>query len=195
MNKKNIKIIPAEITHVKELATLHIRAWQEAYKNIVPQEIMSSLSIEGRTKAFTEAIHGKSKNTYSCMLNNVVIGFVTLGNCRDSDINNAGEIWGIYLDPKFWRKGIGTELANWAIDYLKQSGFNKIILWVFKDNLPSRKFYESIEYVVGSLLKTISEEMRKNQIKLKIQHSIWISIYKLLTPKFYCLFYIEIISK
>ena len=155
MNKNNTKIIPAEVTHAKALAELHVRAWQKAYKNIVTQEIMNSFSIEKRTEAFTEAIVKKTENTYICMLDKTVAGFVTYGKCRDSDVNNTGEIWGIYLNPKFWRKGIGTELANWAIDYLKQSGFGKVVLWVFKDNLPSRKFYESLGFMLDGKEKLI----------------------------------------
>jgi len=148
MKKNNIKIIRAEIIHAKSLAQLHVRAWQEAYKNIVSKEAMDSFTVEERTKSFTEGIINKTENTYVCMLDNIITGFVTLGKCRDTDIDNAGEIWGIYLDPNYWRKGIGSELANWAIDYLVKSGFKKIVLWVFKDNSPSRKFYESLDFIL-----------------------------------------------
>ena len=146
MNKKEIKIIPAEIKHAKALGMLLVSAWQKAYKDIVPQKILNSFSNEQRTQAFYKAIQEKTEITYICMLDNVVAGFVTLGKCRDSDVVNAGEIWGIYLDPKYWRKGLGTVLANWAINYLTQSQIDKIAIWVFRDNFPSRKFYESIEF-------------------------------------------------
>ena len=155
MDNKKTKIIPAEITHAKALAELHVRAWQKAYKNIVTQEIMNSFSIEKRTEAFTEAIVKKTEQTYVYMLDKAVAGFVTYGKCRDSDVNNTGEIWGIYLNPKFWRKGIGTKLANWTMNNLKRSGFEKVVLWVFKDNLPSRKFYESIGFIPDGCEKTI----------------------------------------
>jgi RimJ/RimL family protein N-acetyltransferase len=108
---------------------------------------MDSFTVKKRTKSFTEGIINKTEKTYVCMLDNIIAGFVTLAKCRDTDIDNAGEIWGIYLDPSFWRKGIGTVLANWAVDYLTKSGYKKIVLWVFKDNTPSRKFYASLGFI------------------------------------------------
>ena len=148
MPKKNhIKIISAKLIHAKHLAELHVRSFKKAYQNIVPKKALNSFTIEARTKSFVEGITNKTENTYVCMLGNTIVGVLTLDKCRDTDIDNASEIWGIYLDPSYWRRGIGSKLAKWAIDYLVKSGFKKITLWVFKDNSPSRKFYESLGFM------------------------------------------------
>ena len=144
---KNIEIIPAKISNAEDLGKLHSRAFRKAYREIIPKEKLNSFTPEARSKSFAEALAAKEENTYISILDNTIVGFVTLGECRDSDIDNAGEIWGIYLDPDFQRQGIGTKLANWAIDYLAKSGFNKIILWVFKENSQSRKFYKSLGFI------------------------------------------------
>ena len=155
MKKDNIKIIPAKVIHAKSLAELHVRSFQKAYKNILSEEALNSFTVETRTKSFVQGIDNKTENTYTCMLGDTIIGVLTLDKCRDTDIDNAGEIWGIYIDPSYWRKGIGSVLANWAIDYLVKSGFKKIILWVFKDNFSSRKFYESLGFMLDEKEKMI----------------------------------------
>jgi RimJ/RimL family protein N-acetyltransferase len=143
MNFEKIKIIPAEVKHARELAMLLVNAWQKAYKEIVPSNVLASFSIEARTESFANGIKNKTQNTHVCLYENEIAGFVTLGLCRDDDLGkNTGEIWGIYLDPKFWRKNIGTQMASWAIEYLKKEfKVSKIVLWVFKENISSRKFY------------------------------------------------------
>lgn len=46
---------------------------------------------------------------------------ITIGKCRDKDKDQTyGEIWGIYLHPDYYHKGIGTVLINWGIDELKK---------------------------------------------------------------------------
>lgn len=52
------------------------------------------------------------------------------------------EITDFYVEPFFVGQGIGTRLLEYLIQQVRKKGFQKIILWVIKDNVKARKFYE-----------------------------------------------------
>ena len=67
-----------------------------------------------------------------------MLGFVTLGACRDPDVDQAttGEIWGIYLGPQHWRKGVGRRLCQSAEQMLTSQHYRQAILWVLRRTTP-----------------------------------------------------------
>ena len=73
-----------------------------------------------------------------------VLGFATLGACRDPDLDDGrtGEVWGIYVAPDHWRQRVGTHLLHWAEHLLRTRGFQRATLWVLSANDRARQFYE-----------------------------------------------------
>lgn len=57
------------------------------------------------------------------------------------------EITDFYVEPFFVGQGIGTLLIEHMIQQVRKKGFQKIILWVIKDNVKGRKFYEAKGFV------------------------------------------------
>lgn len=61
--------------------------------------------------------------------------------------DKAVEITDFYVEPFFVRQGIGTLLIKYLIQQVKQKGGHKIVLWVIKDNMNARRFYEANGFV------------------------------------------------
>lgn len=57
------------------------------------------------------------------------------------------EITDFYVEPFFIGQGIGTLLIEYLIQQVRKKGIHKIVLWVIKDNVKARKFYESSGFV------------------------------------------------
>ena len=57
------------------------------------------------------------------------------------------EITDFYVEPFFVGQGIGTFLIEHLIGQGRKTGVRKIILWVIKDNMKARKFYEAKGFV------------------------------------------------
>lgn len=57
------------------------------------------------------------------------------------------EITDFYVEPFFVRQGIGTLLIEYLIRQIRQRGEEKIVLWVIKDNVNARRFYEANGFV------------------------------------------------
>ena len=131
------------------LARIHVDAWQAAYRTIVPDSFLERFTVEKRTKAFYEAVQNHSEETYVVQLGDQAVGILTIGKNRDDDLDKelVGEIWGIYLDPAYWRQGIGARLVREAEAKLLARGYNELVLWVFRDNWNARKFYQKMGYL------------------------------------------------
>ena len=157
-------IVPVDETHADELASLHVKAWKKAYTGIVPKEYLDSLSIKNRKERLLQAVKDNTEKTYVGIKDKSVTGFITFGKYRNADADDqTGEICGIYLGPEHWRKGIGTELALWGLDNLKESGFTTVKIWAFEDNKRGAEFYKSLGFVPDGTVKT-SEKFRELRI-------------------------------
>jgi 3-methyladenine DNA glycosylase AlkD/GNAT superfamily N-acetyltransferase len=86
-----------------------------------------------------------------------VLGFVTLGACRDADVDpqRVGEIWGIYLAPQHWRQGAGSRLCRFAEQLLASRGCFEVKLWVLAGNDRARRFYEAMGFVADGAVKVL----------------------------------------
>lgn len=57
------------------------------------------------------------------------------------------EITNFYVEPFFVGQGIGTLLIEHMICQVREKGFQKIILWVLKDNVRAQEFYKKNGFV------------------------------------------------
>lgn len=137
-----------------ELAKVHVESFTKAYKNIIPDKFLSSFTVENRQNIFKNSI--EQEETYVIEEKCNICGFITIGKCRDDDTPRfSGKIWGIYVSSKYWRKGYGKTLLEYGERLLVQRGFKEIFLWVLKDNLSARNFYEYFGYNIEGSKKVL----------------------------------------
>jgi RimJ/RimL family protein N-acetyltransferase len=139
------------------MAATHIDAWRTAYRGLVPDSFLEALNPEWRTERFREFLDSGSGETYIIEHNGGVVGHLTVGRCRDDDLGQrtVGEIWGIYLAPTHWRRGIGGQVCRQAEELLASRGVRRIVLWVLEGNDRARRFYEAMRYAPDGATKTI----------------------------------------
>lgn len=139
------------------LGEIHASSWKIAYKNIVPDEILDNITIEKRKKFFEKALTEGWEEDAIIYKDKVAVGLICIGKCRDEDKTPyTGEIWGIYLHPNYWNRGIGKELMRWGLNELKLRNYKDVTLWVLEDNLPARKFYERMGFKHDGTIKEIN---------------------------------------
>ena len=140
-----------------ELARVHVAAWHEAYRGIVPDSQLEQFTVEARTGRFRAFLAEGSAETYAVEHDTRIVGFLTLGACRDSDLEQTGtgEIWGIYILPEYWRQGLGKYLCGQGQKLLASRGFTIATLWVLEANLPARRFYEAMGFAPDGATKQL----------------------------------------
>ena len=134
---------------IRGKAYVHWKSWQEAYSGIVDQRYLDSLTLEKC-----------EKNAYRWLDNIIiakdgdsVIGFAGYGKYRDGELENAGEVFSIYVLSEYYGKGVGYRLMTAALDKLAE--YKEIALWVLKDNKRAIRFYERIGYRFDGREETI----------------------------------------
>ena len=153
-----MNIRPAKLSDAPDLARINVTGWQIAYRDIISSNMLGKMNLVKRTEQFRLAIKDKTEETYLIEDNGIIIGFTTMGACRDKDKSEkTGEIWGIYIDSKYWKQGYGKKLATYGEDLLTERGFKEIVLWVLKDNDASRKFYEKIGFKVEGKIEKLEK--------------------------------------
>ena len=56
------------------------------------------------------------------------------------------DIWSIQIKKEFSRRGFGTKLMKYIIDYARKEGIRKVILEAHKNNKSSVNFYKKIGF-------------------------------------------------
>ena len=136
----------AEPQDAPAVAQVHVASWREAYRGLLPQEYLDSLSAETRTTTWAKAFSQLSDQTSTTLvgeLDGQIVGFASVGASCDDDPDMAtAELWGLYLDPAHWGAGHGHTLHTEALDVARASGAAAAILWVLTNNQRARHFYE-----------------------------------------------------
>jgi GNAT superfamily N-acetyltransferase len=133
---------PATLADALPIARIHVAGWQSAYRGIVADEHLDSLSIDQKQAFWRQQLHHDP-----CLLYVAedpargIIGFAYAGAHHGHFGEYRGEIHAIYVLDQFQRHGIGKRLFHQAAAALLQSHFQSMMIWTLKQN-PYRKFYE-----------------------------------------------------
>jgi RimJ/RimL family protein N-acetyltransferase len=128
-----------------DLADVHVRSWQAAYRGIVPDAILDGLSVERRAAWWRETLAtDRTLRVWVVEHDGRVAGFAATAPRRDDDLPpDAGEVESIYLAPEAWSRGLGRAVLAAAVDDLGERGFEPLVLWVLTLNERARRFYEA----------------------------------------------------
>ena len=115
----------ATIADSMAVAQVHVRAWRESFRGIVPQSFLDTMSVVRRRQAFRTRF---AVDFYRMFLAETpktgVIGFVDLGKPRETEPAYAAELYAIYLLRDFQRQGIGGKLFALGVESLVADGMN-----------------------------------------------------------------------
>lgn len=121
---------------------MHVHSWQSAYRGIVPDAYLDSLSLDRREHLWGIAIQKGAPELWVAELDSQVIGWTSFGASRDQDAKpQTGELEAIYLLPSYWNTGAGRALWLVTRRRLIERGFATAIVWVLAANLRAIRFY------------------------------------------------------
>lgn len=126
------------------MGRLHVRAWQAAYRSIMPDSYLDGLRAEDRASMWRRQIDAAGGSGLLVVVtDDEVVGFAAFGRCRDDASREEGQLYAINLDPAHWGKGLGRCLLRAATDELARQRFKRLVLWVVPGNTRARALYES----------------------------------------------------
>lgn len=127
------------------MAEVHVRAWQEAYRDSLPGPYLRGLSVDARESHWREELRALApdRRPWVAEATDQVVGFAAAGAARDESAHPlTGEVYALYVLPDCWDRGVGRTLLAHAEHDLIAHGYDEAVLWVLADNRRARAFYE-----------------------------------------------------
>ncbi len=127
----------------RAIAEVHVASWRWAYREVLPPEVLSALSVEDREQEWREGLRSPPSGG-GCLVaedDGRIVGFVGYGPAQDEG-DDVGEVFAIYLVEDAVGRGIGRDLLARAEEALRSAGFRRAVLWVFEANDRACRFYE-----------------------------------------------------
>lgn len=157
-----MNVRPAVQDDVPAIAESHVASWRAAYRGLMPDAYLDSLSVDQRRAMWAGVLARGGPGRLAVAGR----GFCFYGPSRDGE-DGAAEIYALYVHPDAWRQGAGRALCEHAERDAATLELAKMTLWVLKGNEPARRFYERLGYASDGgertntrLIATPLEEMR-----------------------------------
>jgi GNAT superfamily N-acetyltransferase len=162
------------------LATLHVLAWQWAYRGQLPDTFLDELTATiPRREAWRREMFARppgEERTWVADMGGRVVGFTDTGPSRDADAApNTAELSTLYLDPHVVGTGVGRALLADAIGDLRQRGYRAALLWVLESNVRARRFYEIAGWRGDGMTKTerrSSVDLRELRYRIQLDGAV-----------------------
>ena len=141
----------------RQIAAIHVRSWQWAYRDFLPEAFLEGLSVERRAGHWQRwlAEANPRRQLWLAQERERVVGFVAAGPARDPDADaETGEILALYLERGVVGTGVGRALCTHAVDRLRRDGFRVATLWILVSNDRARRFYERSGWRADGAKKT-----------------------------------------
>lgn len=127
-----MELRPAVPEDALAVARVHVRAWQEAYRGMLPAAYLDGLRAEDRAARYTFG-QADGPRTTVAILDAAVVGFATVAGDELSAIN---------VDPSCWARGLGHALIRSALSEMAANGVAEARLWMLVGNARAQRFYE-----------------------------------------------------
>jgi GNAT superfamily N-acetyltransferase len=138
---------PAQPEDALAVARVHVRSWQAAYRNILPDDYLDQLRPEDRAAKYDLAtrdpLEPRTIVAVEEGMTPAIRGFATTMPVTDSEMPGYGELCALYVDPQRWGKGLGVALVSAARAQMWEHGFRNAILWVLTGNVRAERFYQN----------------------------------------------------
>jgi ribosomal protein S18 acetylase RimI-like enzyme len=155
MSTAPIAVRQATEADADTIGALHVRAWQWAYRGLLPDPYLDGLAdqVEQRAAMWRRQIHPSERESgrrvWVAERDGMLAGFCSTSGTQGGGeepgahvVHAAAELHTIYLEPEVVGTGAGAALMRHALSDLRNRGFRSAVLWVQDTNTRARRFYE-----------------------------------------------------
>jgi GNAT superfamily N-acetyltransferase len=135
-------IRPARSDETREIAQVHVRSWQHAYRGLLPEAFLAGLDVEARAAMWAEAIATGAPRLLVAEVSAAIAGLSAFGACRDAGADAAErELWALYVAPEHWGTGVGRSLWLASREAMAAEGARAVRVWALDGNARALRFY------------------------------------------------------
>jgi ribosomal protein S18 acetylase RimI-like enzyme len=157
-------IAPAGPSDAAALARVHVDAWRETYAGILPSVYLERMSSALHEHRWRQRLLSTREATLAAEGHKGLVGYVSAERSRRSRAGVEAEITTLYVLRAAQGHGLGRELFTAAARVMAARGATSLVVWVLRDNLKARGFYERLggrredvgnEYVGGAVVASV----------------------------------------
>lgn len=150
-----IDLRQADINDAAELSRIQVDSWQ-AYSHIFsPAYMAEHNSFERRFLYWMNLLTRNIDRTYLIEDEGRSVGYITISYPRDDDVVGALELTALYLKTEEMGKGYAAYVMRRLFTSVKAAGFDRLTLWVLKDNQHAIDFYRHLGFTSDSIEMTL----------------------------------------
>lgn len=147
VSRRGILVRRAKVGEADAIAVVHVNAWRETYSGLMPARYLDSLSVAARAETWRVGL-GQPRRAHPVFVGldaaGNLLGFGLYGPPRAVPPGYAGEFYAINVLRQGQGLGLGRALMAAMAGAMLDSGVRSAALWVLRDNLGARQFYERL---------------------------------------------------
>ena len=143
MNEPRIRAAtPAD---AEAIARIHVQAWVETYRGLVPDAVIDALSVDRNVGMWAAILDSRERAVVHVVeAETGIVGFGSAGDALSEALGTTAEVTSVYLIDRVKRRGIGRALFASLMRALLARGHSSAGLWVLVANEGTRRFYEAL---------------------------------------------------
>ena len=116
--------------------------WRATYRGLMPDWVLDGLGYDPAARR--RRIEDLPAHGFVLVAEHdgEIVGFAQGGPSREEPVAFPGEIYAIYVLPAHHGHGHGSALMRAGARECVARGWQRMLVWVLRDNTPSRVFYE-----------------------------------------------------
>lgn len=123
---------------VESIVNININGWVKTYQGIFPNEFLKKL--EQKKSESIEKCKNKINEYIVCEIENKVVGFLRCGKNKKGYDEKYAEVYALYIDSQYQKRGIGRKLLEYS--FIKLKGiYDNVLISTLQEN-SATKFYE-----------------------------------------------------
>ncbi|HFU3982638.1 TPA: N-acetyltransferase family protein [Streptococcus suis] len=148
-------------TEIQGKAYVHWKSWQEAYADLLPQEFLKNTYTLERCQDWAVRY---PQNILVALVDERVVGFACYGASSQEDLQEAGELYALYVLSDYYGQKIGYQLIQAALEKLQS--YKQISLWVLEGNARAIAFYEKVGFRFDGVKKTVNLGAERTEYRM-----------------------------
>ncbi len=138
-------VFPAGPADAEALARVHVAAWRETYRGLLPDAYLARMSEAVHARRFGHALlrPGPDEVILAAADRAGLVGYAMGGPSRSRAVGEA-EIATLYLLRHAQGQGLGARLLRDTARAMKAGGAKTLTISVLRDNIRAREFYEHL---------------------------------------------------
>jgi len=136
------------------LAYIQTESWKAAFAGIFDAETLTKYTDINRAAAMYRNLLANSiGNGYILLVDGKPHCIAYWDAARDAEFAGKAELICIHSLPDNWHKGYCTRMMDRVLKDIREAGYSEAVLWVFRNNIRARAFYEAEGFTMTGISK------------------------------------------